>query len=282
MHDPILESDGLLTPEVGVWSEDKYKLLRLYSSLFATGMKNKWEQRVLIDLYSGAGIAKIKDSSKLVMGSPLITLTLKDPFDRYIFCDEDQQKIEALKIRAQRVAPKLHAGFVVGDANQMVQRICALIPSHGPESRVLSLCIIDPYDIGIRFSTIRTLADRRLVDFLVLLAVYMDANRNYSNYVNTNNTKVENFLGLPNWRESWWAEERAGVAFPDFLATQFSAQMTTLGYLDQPLHKMKKVRSQDKNLPLYRLAMFSRNPRAYDFWDEVLKYSTSQRELFED
>jgi hypothetical protein len=45
---------------------------------------------------------------------------------------------------------------------------------------------------------------------------------------------------------------------------------------------MKKVRSDEKNLPLYRLALFSRNPRAYDFWDEVLKYSTSQRTLFEE
>lgn len=142
--------------------------------------------------------------------------------------------------------------------------------------------ITSEVDIGIRFSTIRKLAEKRLMDFLVLLAVYMDANRNYGNYVRPGNTKVENFLGLPKWREKWSRQSQAGIPFPDFLATQFSAQMAGLGYLDQPLHKMKKVRSGDKNLPLYRLALFSRNPRAYVFWDEVLKYSTSQRNLFEE
>ena len=43
---------------------------------------------------------------------------------------------------------------------------------------------------------------------------------------------------------------------------------------------MKEVRSDDKNLPLYHLALFSRSPRAYDFWDQVLKYSTDQTSLF--
>jgi hypothetical protein len=110
----------------------------------------------------------------------------------------------------------------------------------------------------------------------------MDANRNYGNYVKPGSSKVENFLGLREWRQTWALQEQAGVLFPDFLATQFSAQMAVLGYLDQPRHKMKKVRSDEKNLPLYRLALFSRSERAYDFWDQVLKYSTGQRQLFEE
>jgi hypothetical protein len=39
---------------------------------------------------------------------------------------------------------------------------------------------------------------------------------------------------------------------------------------------MKKVRSDDKNLPLYHLALFSRKQVAYQYWDDVLKYSTDQ------
>ncbi|MGB8031172.1 MAG: hypothetical protein WCF30_16095 [Terracidiphilus sp.] len=40
---------------------------------------------------------------------------------------------------------------------------------------------------------------------------------------------------------------------------------------------MKLVRSDEKNLPLYYLALFSRNQTAYQFWDEVLKYGTDQQ-----
>jgi hypothetical protein len=35
-----VDDDGLMTPEVGVWAETKYRLLALYDELFSTGMKN--------------------------------------------------------------------------------------------------------------------------------------------------------------------------------------------------------------------------------------------------
>ncbi len=44
---------------------------------------------------------------------------------------------------------------------------------------------------------------------------------------------------------------------------------------------MKLVRSVEKNLPLYYLALFSRHEMAYHFWDDVLKYSADQRSLWE-
>jgi hypothetical protein len=44
---------------------------------------------------------------------------------------------------------------------------------------------------------------------------------------------------------------------------------------------MKLVRSDDKNLPLYYLALFSRHDTAYKFWKDVLKYSTDQSSFWE-
>ena len=38
-----------------------------------------------------------------------------------------------------------------------------------------------------------------------------------------------------------------------------------------------KFRSDEKKLPLYHLALFSRHPLAYKYWDEVLKYSSVQQ-----
>jgi hypothetical protein len=65
--------------------------------------------------------------------------------------------------------------------------------------------------------------------------------------------------------------------FPRFLAEEYSGQMERLGYLRQPWDRMRQVRSDEKNLPLYRLALFSRHRLAYQYWDEVLKYSSDQR-----
>jgi hypothetical protein len=84
------------------------------------------------------------------------------------------------------------------------------------------------------------------------------------------------FLGTDTWRKAWVEAQKSRIPFPTFLAHQFTAQMGTLRYIPPPLYTMKEVRSDDNNLPLYHLALFSRNPRAYEFWDDVLKYSTDQ------
>ncbi|RJR18158.1 MAG: hypothetical protein C4581_06710 [Nitrospiraceae bacterium] len=47
-----IDDDGLVTPEIGAWCEDKYRMVALYSSLFAKSMRNKWECLVYIDLFS--------------------------------------------------------------------------------------------------------------------------------------------------------------------------------------------------------------------------------------
>ena len=67
--------------------------------------------------------------------------------------------------------------------------------------------------------------------------------------------------------------------FRDFLAMEFAASMESLGYLKQELYQMKMVRSTEKNLPLYYMALFSKHQTAYKFWDEVMKYSTPQHRL---
>ena len=108
----------------------------------------------------------------------------------------------------------------------------------------------------------------------------MDANRNYLRYLSEESHKVNEFLGTDSWREAWKKAQKDRVPFPRFLAQQFATQMGTLGYIPRPFYTMKEVRSDDKNLPLYHLALFSRSLRAYEFWDDVLKYSTDQIQLF--
>jgi len=88
--------------------------------------------------------------------------------------------------------------------------------------------------------------------------------------------KVDEFLGSNTWRDQWRIAEADGAPFPKFLATEFARSMETLGYLPTPLHTMKRVRSNERNLPLYYIALFSRSQLAYKFWDQVLKYSTDQ------
>jgi hypothetical protein len=103
----------------------------------------------------------------------------------------------------------------------------------------------------------------------------MDANRNLAAYLDIKNRKIDNFLGVPEWRDKW-VRLREPKSFPRFLAEMYAGQMQTLRYLPVGFDRMKQVRSDVNNLPLYHLALFSRHRLAYKYWDEVLKYSTPQ------
>ncbi len=270
------EDDGLLLPEVRRWAETKYRLVSLYDQLFATGMKNKWGKRVYIDLYSGAGYSSIQGTSTVLKASPMLALSVQDPFDKYIFCEEDGEKLGALQARAKRTAPNLNVSYVAGDCDTHIDEICALIPRASVRDTVLSLCFADPFDFGLKFVTLRKLSSF-LVDFLVLLAVGMDANRNYDHYVEGNSTKIDEALGNTEWRARWQEKGVHREGFRPFLAAEFARSMESLGYLHQEVHQMVLVRSDEKNLPLYYVALFSRKELAYKYWEEVRKYATDQR-----
>lgn len=276
-----IENDGLIAPEVGAWAEDKHRLVSLYSTLFSSGMKNKWSRRIYIELYAGAGYSRIRGGSRLILGSPLRALQLNDRFDKYIFCEERRENLNALKTRAQRIAPDADVSYVSGDCNSRVSEILAAIPKGSAQDTVLSLCFADLFDISLEFATIGALATARFVDFLTLLALGMDANRNYEHYLKEDSNKVDKFLGSDNWRTRWTTAQWDAVKFTRFLADEFTKSMANLEYIPPPYYTMKEVRSHEKNLALYRLALFSRNDRAYRYWDEVLKYSTDQRSFWD-
>lgn len=100
-----LEDDRLDTPIVGAWGEKKYRLIGVYADTFATAMKGKWGARVYIDLFAGAGRVRLRGSQRLVASSATRAMGVKDPFDRYIFCDMDNSRLEALVQRATRDYP---------------------------------------------------------------------------------------------------------------------------------------------------------------------------------
>ena len=276
---PIVD-DGMIIPEVGPWADSKYRHIALYDELFSSGMKNKWHQRIYVDLYAGAGYSRIKGSQAQVMGSPLIALSVSTPFDKYVFCEEDEEKLNALKKRVRTISPSANTAFVPGTCDECVDEILKAIPMGSASNRVLSLCLVDPFDFGFKFSTLKRLS-ARYMDFLILLAVEMDANRNYEHYVERGNTKLDEALGNTDWRERWATSGLHRSRFPHFLAEEVSKSMVSLGYLERKTHDMKLVKLDQNNRGLYYLALFSRSMVAYGFWKDVLKYGTDQRKLFE-
>lgn len=267
-----LDDDGLLTPEAGPWAEQKYRLVAIFNKLFSTGMKYKWSCRTYIDLFAGAGRTRIRGTNKILAGSPLLALNVADPYDMYIFCEKDEKRLDDLRARVEKSYSNTDVKFVHGDSNEKIDEICGAIPKM---RAVLSFCFMDPYNIGIHFETVRRLSHSRPIDFLILLAIGVDAHRNKRDH-----RRIARCLGDDNWKEEWEDAERGGERFPNYFVNKYTSQMMTLGYLDTSRQTMHLVRSDKNNLPLYHLAFFSKHPLGYTFWEQARKYGLGQQSLF--
>jgi len=236
-------------------------------------MKRKWPNLVYIDLFSGSGYAKIKGSNQIVYGSPLIALSIPVPFTKYILCEKDEELADALKTRVGRDFGDKDITLFKGDANEIVDDIKNALPRFSRESGMLSFCFVDPYSLNLHFETIKKLGNLKM-DFLILLALHMDANRNYKSYLEKENDKIDLFIADTGWRT---AKVESNESFVRFLAEHFKKNMQELGY--KVTGTFQQIRSDAKNLPLYYLAFFSKHNLGNTFWKEVQKYSNPQQSL---
>lgn len=270
------EDDGLLIPsDLGPWTEDKFDLIRLYCQLFSSAMKNKWT-RVYVDLYAGSGLCRIRGRNQVLLGSPLIALSVDAPFERYIFCENDPERFSALKTRVEKNYSQYDARLIPGNFEENIDKICLAIPS-----KSLVLCFVDPFDCDFDIDNLKRISKcAHGVDFLCLLALHMDAKRNVPHYLQPD-SKIDKMIGNTSWRSRWSQRSDIHEDFAKFLAREFAQSMSNIGYMETPLHQMREVRTHDTNVPLYYLALFSKNPTAFKLWAQVLKYSTKQSSLFD-
>lgn len=277
----LSQPDGFATPVVGPWTLEKHQKVAYYSSLFSTGMKGRWNCRVYLELFSGAGKAVVRGTGEIIPGSPLLALGVSHPFDRYVFCEQDADRMSALKERVSRYYPERDVKFVEGDVNSSIDGIAEALPEFSKSYRGLTLCFVDPYKMSeLSFRTIDMLAALLYVDFLMLIPTYMDIHRNPAVYTRAQVEALDRYLGTDTWRAKWANPTRHKNDFGLFIANELGLQMAQLGFIYEGIEDLELVRmSADNHLPLYHLAFFSKNKLGLQFWRETRK-RTNQPSLF--
>ncbi|MCU7936968.1 MAG: three-Cys-motif partner protein TcmP [Candidatus Thiodiazotropha sp. (ex Dulcina madagascariensis)] len=267
--------DGLATPEVGIWGIEKYRLISCYAAMFSKTMANKWDCIVYLDLFSGAGRARIKENNKIINSSSLIVLGHENKFSKYIFNDGNSDNCTALEQRIKNEFPDSEAHIFCEDANRGIEKILSAIPRAHRGFKVLSFCLVDIFKMdNLKFSTLSVLS-KRYMDFLVLIPSDMDANRNERNYLNPENTTIDEFLGNSDWREKWASDSNDPRSFGQFIVDELGKSMGGLGFNVPKLDKTVGIKNS-KNRVIYRLALYSKSKLAEKFWNECVKYTNPQ------
>lgn len=278
---PIItvKDDGLKLPDpVGEWSEKKYSLMGGYCEIFNAGIKSKFSNRVYIDLFAGSGYAPIKGKNKILKSSALISLSIPTPFTKYIFCEMDKEKIDALETRAKREHADKDMIFIHGDSNQTVDRVIKEIRDLG--SSTISFSFVDPFSLNLHFETIEKLSKVGRIDFLILLALMMNANRNLHNFIDDESKVIDLYINKYDWRDTFLSGETRKEDFIKFIADTYDQNMANLGYNVKNEGLKPKVDADEFNLSLYYLAFYSKNPLGNKFFSEIQKYHIDQLKLF--
>jgi three-Cys-motif partner protein len=280
---PPFENDGLdeyreSSPHV----EQKLRRVWQYDRMFSRALRRKFEARVYIDLFAASGANEIRESSRIVPGTPLLAMMVDHPFDRYILCEVDGRRLAALTARVARLHPEISTPrYIAGDCNRRVREILDAIPQHRPSYRVVSLCLVDPEKTkDIEFDTIRALAgESRAMDFLFTIPTGMEVRRNFKqNYLRPGDDTLDRFLGGRGWRARV-KEALEETNIPYFTAMELARSMQELGYLrieERDLSPVQIESGPGKGVRLYHLTVLSRNPLALKLWRACLRAADRQ------
>lgn len=186
-------------------------------------MKNKWPERHYIDLFAGAGYARIRGTGEVVETSTVIAAKVRDAFTRLHLCEANQSKSNALRTRLRPIEGRY--SIHQGDANSLVGEILSGIAERG----TLCTCFVDPFGLNFHYETAKKVATKQC-DLIVLLPDHMDVVRNWKDYYEDNpNSNLDSFMGEAGWRTEFAREGNQGVA--SRFRERYTSRLRELGYL---------------------------------------------------
>ena len=260
----VVPPDQWYTPEIKRHSLEKIRLHNRYAAIFAAAMAGKWPQLAYVGLYSGAGHARVSGTNDTVETSALAVLRQPIPFTDYIFVDSDPRCVEALRHRAAALTGAARVTLIESDVNASASLVRGALPAFSRERGLLSFCFVDPFDLQLRFETIRALGALKM-DFLVLLMLGVDGRRNFKRYFNDpTSTRIADFIDFPDWRSSYGPPDKP----VRFILRRFDDAMQRIGYLSAAADA-HFVHIAGMGVLQYALAFYSQHPLGQKFWRDT-------------
>lgn len=263
-------SDGLPVRCVGLWAKDKYFYLGRYFEIFTAAMRNKWKGELYyIDLFAGCGKCRVRETGEEIDGSALISLSVRYPFKRYFLVELNADAADALRKRIENSLYKDRVHLIQGDCNEKIDEIIAEIPE-----KSLSLAIIDPTGLHIKFDTIQKLTKDRRVDLVITYPEGMDIKRNLSRYIKQSHSILDDYIGDKYWRKLFPQDIKDIVQLTSShiekkLIDYYKGNLGKLGYNEIKSGEEILIKSSQRNLPLYYLLFASKHPLGHTFWRKI-------------
>ena len=255
--------DGLPVVCVGDWSEEKHLRLRKYVDISRAARKkfvSGTGGATYTDMFCGPGRARIRGTSRIVDGSPLVAvrkaLESGTVFSSVHVADLNPIFVAAVSARLRKLNVSVNA--YQGAALDTSKSIVANLSPYA-----LHFAFLDPYDLkSLPFEVIHRLAALERMDILIHVSL-QDLQRNLRQYVNSERSPLDTFA--PDWRKH-----------VDTRDTDANVRHRLFSYWLECIHRERMEPSQGVeevrgpgNQHLYWLVFVARHELALKFWDEI-------------
>lgn len=222
----------------GPWTEVKLDAIAEYLWFFTNALKAKpspsrafhlW----YIDAFAGTGrrtTTKIVggifeggpiDVQKVELdGSARRALAIEPFFKRLVFMEQHAGRFAALQ-KLENEFPNRGISVRSGDGNEELRKIFESPPwSNQVRGRGLQRAVVflDPYDMSVRWSTLKLLSNTGAVDVWYLFplnAVVRQLARKYTAVDQSKQAALDEIFGTPDWRKDLYEELRHSTVFGD-------------------------------------------------------------------
>lgn len=198
--------DGLLMRASGKYAREKLSILRDFLHMFTTSMRSRpWAALNYIDLEAGPGKNKFRENGEVVLGSPLLALTTKHPFDNYFLVEQDRDLFASLEQRVRQSERTDRIVLFNEDCNSAINKIAAAIEhidclKDSGKWDSLNVAFVDPEGLEVHWDTIATLGKRIRCDLVINFSTSGITRNIASAYKSPGETAIDRLFGNRKWR----------------------------------------------------------------------------------
>lgn len=272
----------------GSWTNKKLenlkKYLSAYTTIFTKNPKAKFFKTIYIDAFAGTGYRKSKEDEADAMllpffdeaavqefydGSAKIALQNSPRFNKYIFIEQDKERIESLnKLKSE--FPELTKDILIKneDANKYLLKICSQVDW----KKFRAVVFLDPYGMQVEWDTIKALAKTKAIDVWILFPLGVAVNRllRKDGVINSKiKERLDKIFGSDDWISEFYIEEETESLFGseqrtrkigdfDKISKYFNNRLKSIfaGVAENPIPLFNS-----RNNPLYLLCFAAANER---------------------
>jgi len=217
----------------GDWTKAKLEVLRKYLSAYARILKKQdYFRFAYIDAFAGTGYVKDKSSKidndllpfreldneakEYIKGSAKIALESNPKFDKYIFIELDEKKVQELQnvVNTEHIDLKDRVEIKNDDANKVIQDLC-----RKQWDRHRAVLFLDPFGMEVEWKTIELVAKTKAIDLWILFPLGISVNRmlmkNRDEIPKDWSNDLDKIFGTHDWYDEFYQQKQELTLFGD-------------------------------------------------------------------